>query len=85
MTEYLFQVQSLADNFVCLISEAMGLGPHGLAEFYDSADKMQHRAKLVQYPARNQQSDSDQGVGAHYDAGFLTIVSTETCNAVSDL
>lgn len=74
MTEYLSQVETLANNFVRLMAEALGLGPDGLSHFYDSPDKMQHRSKLVQYPAKNGMSESDQGVGAHYDAGFLTIL-----------
>lgn len=33
---------------------------------------MQHRAKIVKYPVVQ---DHTQGVGPHYDAGFLTFVS----------
>lgn len=69
------QVQKLADDFVRLFAEALGLPPDGLAKFYDTPEKMQHRSKLVQYPVVNERSESDQGVGPHYDAGFVTIVS----------
>ncbi|KAG9316787.1 hypothetical protein JVU11DRAFT_2851 [Chiua virens] len=34
---------------------------------------MQHRGKVVKYPA-NDGSLTDQGVGPHYDAGFLTFL-----------
>lgn len=70
--QYLNQVQDLSNQFSSLIAESFGLGPEGLAGFYDLPDKMQHRAKIVQYPVT--QSGSDQGVGPHYDAGFLTFV-----------
>lgn len=76
-TEYLLQVQKLADDFVRLFAEALGLPPDGLANFYDTPDKMQHRSKLVQYPVVNERSESDQGVGPHYDAGFVTIVGID--------
>lgn len=71
---YLDQVQHLADEFVTLLAEAIGLGPDGLAKFYDTAEKMQHRSKVVKYPAAAGPSASTQGVGPHYDAGFVTIV-----------
>lgn len=54
------------------MAEAFGLGPTGLAHFYDSKELMQHRGKIVKYPVIS--SGSDQGVGPHYDAGFLTFV-----------
>ena len=46
--------------------------PGGLSEFYDKPPLMQHRAKIVKYPVVQ---DHTQGVGPHYDAGFLTFVS----------
>lgn len=76
MQKYLSQVEDLANQFIRLFSEALGLPPDGLAHFYDSPDRMQHRSKLVQYPAVSDNSASDQGVGPHYDAGFVTVVST---------
>lgn len=69
---YLKQVQDLSDHFSSLIAESFGLGPEGLAGFYDSPEKMQHRAKIVHYPVTH--DGSDQGVGPHYDAGFLTFL-----------
>ncbi|KAJ7591383.1 hypothetical protein C8J56DRAFT_935363 [Mycena floridula] len=71
--QYLFEIQTLADSFVPLIAEALGLSPDGLAHFYATPEKMQHRCKLVQYPAATDDS-SNQGVGPHYDAGFVTIL-----------
>ncbi|KAF5376263.1 hypothetical protein D9615_008523 [Tricholomella constricta] len=37
-------------------------------------EKMQHRAKIVQYPVVTDPSADDQRVGPHYDAEFLTFV-----------
>ncbi|KAF9526908.1 hypothetical protein CPB83DRAFT_857184 [Crepidotus variabilis] len=69
---YLEQVDTLSQGFTRLMAEAFGLGPDGLSQFYDTPDLMQHRAKIVKYPVVN--GPSDQGVGPHYDAGFLTFL-----------
>ncbi|KAK0213384.1 hypothetical protein DFS33DRAFT_1288721 [Desarmillaria ectypa] len=74
LEKYLEQVQELADNFVKVLAEALGLGRDGLSRFYDAPELMQHRSKMVQYPVVNERSPSNQGVGPHYDAGFLTIL-----------
>ena len=69
---YQAQLTTLGDSLVRLISEALGLGPTGLKGFYDVPEKMQHRGKIVCYPPSEE--GQGQGVGPHYDAGFLTIV-----------
>jgi isopenicillin N synthase-like dioxygenase len=74
LERYLVQVEDLSYKFTSLIAEAFGLGPNGLAQFYDIPPLMQHRAKIVHYPVVPSQGSSDQGVGPHYDAGFLTFV-----------
>ncbi|KAH7888908.1 hypothetical protein F5I97DRAFT_1935334 [Phlebopus sp. FC_14] len=71
--KYLSQVQLLSYRFISLLAEAFGLAPDALAKFYDSDDLMQHRSKVVKYPAHDG-SLTDQGVGPHYDAGFLTFL-----------
>lgn len=73
LERYLVEVEDLGYKFSSLIAEAFGLGPEGLAPFYDIPPLMQHRAKIVQYPVVEEGS-SDQGVGPHYDAGFLTFL-----------
>ncbi|KAF8149369.1 hypothetical protein B0H34DRAFT_667626 [Crassisporium funariophilum] len=69
---YLDQVENISLKFSSLIAEAFGLGT-GLSQFYDTPELMQHRAKIVQYPVV-EGSSNDQGVGPHYDAGFLTFL-----------
>ncbi|KAJ3564618.1 hypothetical protein NP233_g8178 [Leucocoprinus birnbaumii] len=69
---YLDQVEDLSYDFSSLMAEAFGLGPKGLAHFYDTKELMQHRGKIVKYPVVT--GSSDQGVGPHYDAGFLTFL-----------
>jgi len=54
------------------MAEAFALGPQGLAHFYDDKELMQHRAKIIKYPVAAH--GDEQGVGPHYDAGFLTFV-----------
>ncbi len=72
MERYFDQMQDLSYAFSSLIAEAFGLGPNGLSQFYDSPELMQHRGKIVRYPAVEGQND--QGVGPHFDSGFLTFV-----------
>ncbi|KII92963.1 hypothetical protein PLICRDRAFT_172985 [Plicaturopsis crispa FD-325 SS-3] len=71
MLRYLAQVQELSYKFISLLAEAFGLPEDALNGFYDADDLMQHRAKIVRYP---DDVESDQGVGPHYDAGFLTFL-----------
>jgi isopenicillin N synthase-like dioxygenase len=66
-------VQDLSYKFVSLLAEAFGLPSDALAQFYDSDELMQHRGKFVQYP-QSEVGSEGQGVGPHYDAGFLTFV-----------
>jgi len=73
MEKYLHQVQTLSYQFISLLAEAFGLAPDALNKFYDTDELMQHRGKVVKYPA-NDGSLTDQGVGPHYDAGFLTFL-----------
>lgn len=72
---YLSEVQELSQTFSTLVSEALGLGPHGLDKFFDAPELLQHRSKIVKYPVLPEGSDGEgQGVGPHYDAGFLTFL-----------
>ena len=73
LERYLEEVQELSYKFSSFIAEAFGLGPDGLSQYYEAPELMQHRAKIVQYPVV--EGSNDQGVGPHYDAGFLTFVS----------
>jgi hypothetical protein len=72
MTQYLDQVTQLSDEFSSLVAEALGLPPDALARFYDKPEYMQHRLKVIKYPATE---GYNQGVGPHYDPAFLTLVS----------
>ncbi|THH17296.1 hypothetical protein EW146_g3500 [Bondarzewia mesenterica] len=73
LLRYLDQVQKLSYEFIELIAEALGLSPHGLDHFFDPDELMQHRAKIVKYPSLDE-VPSDQGVGPHFDGGFLTFL-----------
>ncbi|KAJ8501746.1 hypothetical protein ONZ45_g12029 [Pleurotus djamor] len=74
MEKYLLDVQELSYAFSRLLSEALGLPSDGLFKFFDRPELMQHRGKVVKYPTVDPSSLSDQGVGPHYDAGFITIL-----------
>lgn len=72
LTRYLSQVQDLSEIFTHLVAEALGLGPNGLDIFFDHPmSSMQHRSKVVKYPPVG---DEQQGVGPHFDSGFLTLL-----------
>ena len=75
LEEYFAQVQQLSYDFSSLLAEAFGLPPDALRKFYDTDANMQHRGKIVRYPVIGPGESEAQGVGPHYDAGFLTFVS----------
>ncbi|NEI68810.1 isopenicillin N synthase family oxygenase [Rhizobium lusitanum] len=52
-------------------SEALGQKPDVFAPIYNNGPNQ--LLKIVRYPGRDQ-TESDQGVGAHKDGGFLTIL-----------
>lgn len=79
---YLLQVEQLSYEFIGLLAEAFEVSEEALAPFFVGGTKpkpgvMQHRSKIVKYPARKV-GESDQGVGPHFDGGFLTFVRTPT-------
>ncbi|KAJ3768043.1 hypothetical protein FB446DRAFT_674495 [Lentinula raphanica] len=68
---YLAQVSALAADFLRLVSEAVGLPPETLDQFYKTENRTMHLSKIVKYPVQGQ---SKQGVGAHYDGSMLTFL-----------
>lgn len=71
---YLAQVERLSYDFTALIAEAFALPSDALGRFFDEESRMQHRAKVVKYPVPVDDLSSDQGVGPHFDGGFLTFL-----------
>lgn len=74
ITQYWNETHGLADRLTHLVAEALGLGPDGLDKYL--TPNMQHRAKLIKYPAVDKLSaaDGNQGVGAHRDTSNLLTV-----------
>ncbi|KAI0674896.1 Clavaminate synthase-like protein [Trametes maxima] len=75
---YLAQVEKLSYAFIGLLAEAFELSEEAFLPFFPGGLKPEpgillHRSKLVKYPARKE-GESDQGVGPHYDGGFLTFL-----------
>ncbi|KAI0644713.1 Clavaminate synthase-like protein [Trametes meyenii] len=75
---YLAQVERLSYAFIELLAEAFELSEESFLPFFPGGLKpelgvLMHRSKLVKYPARKE-GESDQGVGPHYDGGFLTFL-----------
>ncbi|KAH9044114.1 hypothetical protein EDB83DRAFT_2523748 [Lactarius deliciosus] len=68
---YLAAVESPSYEFVRLVAEALGFVPDGLARFFDAHERMQHHAKSLKYPTRDEAA-TEQGIGPHFDAGFMT-------------
>ncbi|EJD02689.1 iron/ascorbate oxidoreductase [Fomitiporia mediterranea MF3/22] len=74
ITEYYSRLADLSYELTCLLSEALGLPPDGLSAFFEDREQIQHRGKIVKYPSPKSENDSSQGVGPHFDAGFLTLL-----------
>ncbi|CAL1706053.1 unnamed protein product [Somion occarium] len=70
---YLAQVEKLSFNFIELLAEAFQIPVSSLDPFFNEGRHLQHRAKVVKYPVPPDDS-SDQGVGPHFDGGFLTFL-----------
>jgi isopenicillin N synthase-like dioxygenase len=78
LTSYSDTLTLLGFEFIQLIAESLGLPSNAFDPFYDHPRKlgeMQHRFKIVKYPEEGGGEGHDQGVGPHFDAGFLTFVS----------
>lgn len=75
---YFSAVEDLSYTFASLVAESFGLHPNALDRFYDEPRKemMQHRGKIARYPPVRE-GQSSQGVGAHFDPGFLTFVRAQ--------
>ena len=73
---YVEQLDALGYELVELIAEALHLAPGAFAPFMRPGGS-QNRAKVVKYPVPVD-SKSDQGVGPHYDGGFLTLLLQAT-------
>lgn len=74
---YIQQVEDLSFQFIQLLAESLGLPANAFDAFYDEPKgAMQHRSKIIKYPEAP--SESGQGVGPHYDSGFLTFVGSST-------
>ncbi|KAF8331405.1 uncharacterized protein EI90DRAFT_3154637 [Cantharellus anzutake] len=72
---YLEELKHLSFEFTNLVEEALELRPGALDAFFDSPkESMSHRGKLIKYPSVSEISGGAQGVGPHYDAGFLTLL-----------
>lgn len=74
ISSYWDATHGLADRLTHLAAEAFGLPPDGLDQYL--TPNMQHRAKLIKYPAVDKLSagDGNQGVGAHRDTSNLLTV-----------
>lgn len=65
-------MQKLSREILSLVAEALQLPTDAFARFFEPEGN-QDRSKIVKYPVPTDDS-SDQGVGPHYDGGFLTLV-----------
>ncbi len=64
-------MSQLGDELMVLVAEALGLPADAFSKFTEERGNV-HRGKIIKYPVG---ADSDQGVGPHFDGGFLTLVS----------
>ncbi|EPQ56812.1 Clavaminate synthase-like protein [Gloeophyllum trabeum ATCC 11539] len=83
---YLSQVEDLGYDFVQLLAECLDLPSDALNEFFDkdkiienAKGNVMHQAKIVKYPPVGT-VESNQGIGPHFDAGFLTFLLQASAN-----
>ncbi|MGR9200396.1 isopenicillin N synthase family dioxygenase [Rhizobium leguminosarum] len=69
--EWIAEVTGVGLKVLQAFSEALGQSPDVFAPIY--ANGPNQLLKIVRYPGRDQ-TQSDQGVGAHKDGGFVTIL-----------
>ncbi|KAG8979792.1 hypothetical protein FRB94_011081 [Tulasnella sp. JGI-2019a] len=71
---YLEQLGKFGFKFMELLAEAFGLPINAFDKFYESPkETQQHRCKIIKYPVQ-EDSRANQGVGPHFDSGFLTLL-----------
>ena len=71
---YAQNMQKFSGELLGLIAEALNLPPDAFSRFFEPEGN-QDRVKIVKYPVPEDKS-SNQGVGPHYDGGFVTLVSS---------
>jgi isopenicillin N synthase-like dioxygenase len=71
ITSWMQRLEGVARRLLHAISESIGLAPNHFDAAF-SPDPHVH-LKIVRYPGRTP-ADDDQGVGAHKDYGFVTVV-----------
>jgi len=68
---YVTQVTELSYTLLSLVAEAFHLPPTAFDKFFDR--EIQQRAKIIKYAIPETDGDQ-QGMGPHYDGGFLTFL-----------
>ncbi len=71
LLRYQAAVQDLAIRLIRLFSVALGQPADVFAPIY--TPEPHHLMKIIRYPGRDA-TESDQGVGAHKDSGFVTVL-----------
>jgi isopenicillin N synthase-like dioxygenase len=71
---YQVAAASLAQRLVQLFAAALGQDPNVFAPIY--TPEPHYLLKIIRYPGRDA-TESDQGVGAHKDGGFVTVLLQE--------
>lgn len=66
------ETQNLSRELLEVVAEALHVPADAFSRFVEEGGN-QDRAKIVKYPVPEDDA-SDQGVGPHYDGGFLTLV-----------
>jgi len=67
------ELGALADRLLRLLSEALGLAPNHLSNYF--GDEPMSLTKLISYPPT---PAGGAGVNAHHDTGFLTVLAAGT-------
>ncbi|KAG8960707.1 hypothetical protein FRC03_006251 [Tulasnella sp. 419] len=79
---YLSQVERLSLEFVHLLAESLYIPQETIDRYY--CPNLQHRCKLAKYHVLDP-IKGNQGVGPHFDGGFLTFVSLENGGSLKSI
>ena len=76
--DYMAHATRLSEILTALVAEALDLAPDAFDKYFDKPQ--QNKLKLVKYPEplATAADSSVQGVGAHQDSGFLTLLLQAT-------
>lgn len=79
ITKWIADATAVSIRVLKAYAEALGQSPDVFEPIYEGGPNQ--LLKLIRYPGRNQ-TETDQGVGAHKDSGFVTLLLQDTVSGL---